>query len=297
MTRQPLSLLAALFLGLGVAAPGHATQILHWKRLPLAVPLTVGQERVVFLDRKVRVGIPTALSDRLRIQSTGGALYLRASTVLPPTRLQVQDVQTGMIILLDVAAEPATKSGQLAAEPIRIVLDAPDEDSPPAPTTPEASTAQSVPDAALAMTLTRYAAQRLYAPLRTLEPVEGIRSAAVEKELPLDSLLPGLPVRARALAAWQLQHLRVTAVRLSNQSARPIALVPEALQGDFVAATFQHPDLGPSGQATDTTVVYLVTRHQGLRGALLPRVTPFPDVAPHPPVLPALRHGNVDEDQ
>lgn len=296
MTRQPLSLLAALFLGLGVATPGQATQILHWKRLPLAVPLTVGQERVVFLDRKVRVGVPTALNDRLRIQSTGGALYLRASTVLPPTRLQVQDVQTGMIILLDVAAEPA-KSDQPAAEPIRIVLDAPGEESPPTSTTPEAGTAQSAPDAALAMTLTRYAAQRLYAPLRTLEPVDGIRSAAVEKELPLDSLLPGLPVRARALAAWQLQHLRVTAVRLSNQSARPIALLPEALQGDFVAATFQHPDLGPSGQATDTTVVYLVTRHQGLRGALLPRVTPFPDVAPRPPVLPALRHGNVDEDQ
>lgn len=296
MTRQPLSLLAALFLGLGVAAPGQATQILHWQRLPLAVPLTVGQERVVFLDRKVRVGVPTALNDRLRIQSVGGALYLRASTVLPPTRLQVQDVQTGMIILLDIAAEPA-KSGQPAAEPIRIVLDAPGEESPPASTTPEAGTAQSAPDAALAMALTRYAAQRLYAPLRTLEPVEGIRSVALEQELPLDSLLPGLPVRARALAAWQLQHLRVTAVRLSNQSARPIALVPEALQGDFVAATFQHPDLGPSGQATDTTVVYLVTRHQGLRGAVLPRVTPFPDVAPRPPVLPALRHGNVDEDQ
>ncbi|WP_426944391.1 TIGR03749 family integrating conjugative element protein [Pseudomonas oryzihabitans] len=296
MTRQPLPLLAALFLGLGVAAPGQATQILHWQRLPLAVPLTVGQERIVFLDRKVRVGVPTALNDRLRIQSTGGALYLRASTVLPPTRLQVQDVQTGMIILLDVAAEPA-KSDQPAAEPIRIVLDAPGEESSPASTTPEAGTAQSAPDAALAMTLTRYAAQRLYAPLRTLEPVEGIRSATVEKELPLDSLLPGLPVRARALAAWQLQHLRVTAVRLSNQSARPIALVPEALQGDFVAATFQHPDLGTSGQATDTTVVYLVTRHQGLRGAVLPRVTPFPDVAPRPPVLPPLRHGNVDEDQ
>lgn len=296
MTRQPLPLLAALFLGLGVAAPGQATQILHWQRLPLAVPLTVGQERIVFLDRKVRVGVPTALNDRLRIQSTGGALYLRASTVLPPTRLQVQDVQTGMIILLDIAAEPA-KSGQPPAEPIRIVLDAPGEESSPASTTPEAGTAQSAPDAALAMTLTRYAAQRLYAPLRTLEPVEGIRPAAVEKELPLDSLLPGLPVRARALAAWQLQHLRVTAVRLSNQRARPIALVPEALQGDFVAATFQHPDLGPSGQATDTTVVYLVTRHQGLRGAVLPRVTPFPDVAPRPPVLPALRHGNVDEDQ
>ncbi len=45
------------------------------------------------------------------------------------------------------------------------------------------------------------------------------------------------------------------------------------LIGDFVAATFQHPGLGPAGDATDTTVLYLVTRGRGLGDALLPRIS------------------------
>ena len=78
----------------------------------------------------------------------------------------------------------------------------------------------------------------------------------------------------RALAAWRLEDLWVTAVRLRNRSPRWIELDPRRLQGDFIAATFQHPDLGPKGEATDTTVVYLVTRGHGLAGSLLPAVSP-----------------------
>jgi hypothetical protein len=36
----------------------HAVEILRWERLPLAVPLVVGQERVVFIERNVRIGVP-----------------------------------------------------------------------------------------------------------------------------------------------------------------------------------------------------------------------------------------------
>src|SRR3546814_3072535 len=48
-------------------------------RSPLAVPLVVGQERIVFIDRNVRVGIPVSVGERLRVQSAGGAVYLRAN--------------------------------------------------------------------------------------------------------------------------------------------------------------------------------------------------------------------------
>jgi hypothetical protein len=41
------------------------------------------------------------------VQSAGGAIYLRASEPIPPTRLQLQDVESGALILLDIAAEPA----------------------------------------------------------------------------------------------------------------------------------------------------------------------------------------------
>ena len=121
--------------------------------------------------------------------------------------------------------------------------------------------------------LTRYAAQNLYAPLRTVEPVAGIGRVNLRRDLALDTLLPTLPVRAQALAAWRLEDQWVTAVRLTNTSGRWVDLDPRALQGDFVAATFQHPTLGPSGQSADTTVVYLVTRGRSLADSLLPRIS------------------------
>jgi integrating conjugative element protein (TIGR03749 family) len=104
----------------GLRACGHAVEILRWERLPLAVPLVVGQERVVFIERNVRIGVPPTVGEQLRVQSAGGAIYLRASAPIPPTRLQLQDVESGALILLDIAAEPA-KAGQPALEPVRIV--------------------------------------------------------------------------------------------------------------------------------------------------------------------------------
>ncbi|MBF3253153.1 DUF3438 family protein, partial [Pseudomonas aeruginosa] len=90
--------LALLGLLVVVAAPvAHAVEILRWERLPLAVPLRVGQERIVFIDRNVRVGVPAGVGERLRVQSAGGAVYLRASAPIEPTRLQLQDADTGAL--------------------------------------------------------------------------------------------------------------------------------------------------------------------------------------------------------
>jgi integrating conjugative element protein (TIGR03749 family) len=252
---------AVLLAALGLAPLSQAVEILRWERLPLSVPLQVGQERVVFVDRRVRVGVPAAVGERLRVQSAGGALYLRASEALGPTRLQVQDVETGELLLLDVVASEAG-AGEGPLEPLRII-------SEEAPSTGEAE--QPLPRSTpLPVVLTRYAAQMLYAPLRTVEPLPGVARVGLRRDLPLQTLLPTLPVQARALAAWRLDDHWVSAVRLSNQSTRWLELDPRALQGAFVAATFQHATLGPAGEATDTTVVYLVTRGQGLAGALLP---------------------------
>jgi integrating conjugative element protein (TIGR03749 family) len=91
--------------------------------------------------------------------------------------------------------------------------------------------------------LTRYAAQNLYAP-RTVEPVAGIGRVNLRRDLALDTLLPTLPVHARALAAWRLEDQWVTAVRSPTPPARWLDLDPRALQGDFLAATFQHPNWG-----------------------------------------------------
>lgn len=274
-------------------APAHAVEVMHWDRLPLAVPLIVGQERVVFIDRDVRVGVPAEIADHLRVQSADGAIYLRASAPIEPSRLQLQDVANGTLILLDVAARPAAPK-EVPLEPVRIVMDHMPSSKPvQTPTHDDDANDDTTkaPDTPVPVLLTRYAAQSLYAPLRTVEPVDGIAPIPVDRALPLDSLLPTLPVRASAWAAWRLDDEWVTAVRLTNTSAQHLDLDPRALQGDFVAATFQHPDLGAAGDDTDTTVVYLVTRGHGLPASLLPAISPI-DVHP---TTPSPTEGALDE--
>ncbi|MDH1209473.1 TIGR03749 family integrating conjugative element protein [Pseudomonas chengduensis] len=265
----PLALAAFALASFSAA---HATELLRWERLPLALPLVVDQERIVFVDRNVRVGVPASVVNRLRVQSAAGAIYLLANEPIEPTRLQLQDADTGTVILLDIAAEPA-QDGQLPLEPVRIIEAAPSatqidaDDGSATALPPVRATPQPV-------VLTRYAAQNLYAPLRTVEPVLGVTRATLRRDLPLDSLLPTLPVQAQALAAWRLDDLWVSAVRLRNSATHWLDLDPRALQGHFLTATFQHSTLGPNGTPDDTTVVYLVTRGHGLAQALLPTIAP-----------------------
>jgi len=257
-------------LGLLLIPAAQAVEILHWQRLPLSVPLIVGQERIVFIDKNVRVGVPASIAGRLRVQSAGGAVYLRASEPIEPTRLQLQDADTGALILLDISAR-AAKEGEPELEPVRIVEGE----------ATSGSTAQLPPrQTPIPVVLTRFAAQNLYAPLRTIEPVPGIMRVNLRRDVKLDTLLPTLPVQATALAAWRLENQWVTAVRLTNISGDEIALDPRLLQGDFLTATFQHATLGASGTPEDTTVVYLVTRDHGLAQALLPAIQRF-DPAVH----------------
>lgn len=261
----------------------NAVEIQRWERIPLALPLIVGQERIVFVDQNVRVGLPRHLVDKLRVQSTGGTLYLLAKEPIEPTRLQLQNMSTGELMLVDIIATPG-KANQPALEPMKIVVGDNSaarygQPSPKAEDTKAANpsteqnsdvTPTAPRETPLPVVMTRYAAQMLYAPLRTVEPVAGIAQVNLKRHLDLTSLLPTQPVEARALGAWRLEDLWVTAVKLRNTSGLPVALDPRELMGDFVTATFQHPYLGAKGDSSDTTTVYLVTRGHGLAESVLP---------------------------
>lgn len=265
---------------LGHCALVNAVEIMRWERIPLALPLIVGQERIIFVDQNVRVGVPRDLIDKLRVQSTGGALYLLAQEPIAPTRLQLQNMLTGEIMLADIIAT----EGQAKLEPVKIV--AGDNPAPrygqanaKASSTHSSSSKDSngnedsAPahrETPLPVVMTRYAAQMLYAPLRTVEPLEGIAQVNLKRAMNLSTLLPTLPVEAKALGAWRLDEFWVTAVKLRNTSPQHLVLDPRDLMGDFVTATFLHADLGASGDSSDTTTVYLVTRGRGLGESILP---------------------------
>ena len=247
--------LFCLTLGL-LAGVAQAVEIRHWQRLPLSVPLAVGHERVIFLDQPVRVGLPPALSGKLRVQSANGALYLLASAPFSGTRLQLQLPDSGELILLDLNAEP----GAQALEPLRIVREGQATDFESVPTAPPTP---------IPVALVRHAAQQLYAPLRTVEPLPGVQAHRPNLPAELSHLLPCDPVSVRPLAAWRLAEYTVTAVLLRNQTPEPVALDPRRLNARLYAASFQHEFLGPRGTPEDTSVAYLVTRDGGLDQALM----------------------------
>ena len=77
MKPRTLTWLAALAM---LATPiAHAVEILRWERLPLAVPLVVGQERILFVDRNIRVGVPASVDNRLRVHGLANIRVADAS--------------------------------------------------------------------------------------------------------------------------------------------------------------------------------------------------------------------------
>lgn len=278
-----------------LVVPVQAVELVKWERIPLPVALHVGQERIVFVNRNVRVGFPPELKDRLRVQSTGGAVYLQPAASFPRTRLALQDVENGELILLDISAE----EGKSTLEPVSLVYQgevssstgdsdvvAIDSKTPIAGERQSTSKVKEKKSATpLPVALTRYAAQSLYAPLRTIEPLPGVHSISLALPDTLTSLLPSESVEVKPLAAWGLQGYSVVALTLRNQRSEKVVLDPRRLQGNFYSATFQHRWLGSTGTPEDTTTVYLVTKGR-------------PDAAflPEPVTTKAKKGGKTDAD-
>lgn len=260
--RHTLLLFGALFSMSSVSTLALAETRMQWQRIPLNIDLNVNQERIIFVDRNVKVGLPLELDDnKINVQSMGGAVYLTAKQPFDTNRIQLRDVETGEIILLDLKSRESNEkldSVRVVTENLasnqpsvgQTTISDPNFQGPPQ----QAQSALPAPAA-----LTRYAAQSLYAPLRTVEPVEGIRRVANNLPKTIPNLMPNLNLIATPLESWGLDGYVVTAVRLKNQADYRVTLDPRYLQGYFYAATFQHNWLGAKGTPEDTTVVYIVT--------------------------------------
>ncbi|MDY3123832.1 MAG: TIGR03749 family integrating conjugative element protein [[Actinobacillus] rossii] len=273
MKKQVKQTLAMVLMGLiAFSTTAQAEILMQWERKPLKIDLNMKEERILFLDKNVAVGIPSNLNDKLRVQSSGGAVYLTALTPFALSRVQLRDIATGQLILLDLKGY--ARKGKL--EDIRITEKEVENNnhSIAEPLVSDDETITSKPKTSALpapAALTRYAAQSLYAPLRTVEPLEGVHRVAMKLPKSLPTLLPNLNVRATPLESWGLDGYVVTAVRIKNLSAQQVVLDPRYLQGHFYAATFQHPFIGATGNLEDTTVVYLVTEGD-INHAILPSV-------------------------
>ncbi len=243
-----LALFFTVHLMLAQAAAADADQStaqrIVWNKQPIAVQLNTGDERRIEFRAPVSVGIPAALQGPLRVQTVNGTVYLLPRRAFPKTRLLVRELDAGQTYLLDVTA--VDSNGEMPP----IVVHLPEE-NPPSPTITKASSPPGY------VSLTRFAAQQLFAPERLLTAMPGVHRVPLQPGSV--ALVPGDAVEATPLIAWRAGDLYVTAVMLRNRSSRPQVLDPRRLRGNWLSATLQHARLLPNGTDADTTAVYLVS--------------------------------------
>jgi integrating conjugative element protein (TIGR03749 family) len=232
------------------AVPSDTTERIVWTKSPIAVTLTVGEERLLHFPDSVSVGVPQALAASLRSQSINGTLYLLANAPFDATRLMVRSEHEGPLYVLDVAAQAHDPA--IPPRPaVQILVDNPVTDDTSIDTTPLSAVHWGY------VALTRYAAQQLYAPARLLDFTPGIVRVPVNQQ-PID-LVRGGHVEAVPVAAWRAGLHTVTAVKVRNTTQEPVVLDPRELRGPWLTATFQHNRLLPAGSEADATAVYLIS--------------------------------------
>lgn len=269
---------AMVALAAALAGPVGAEEMVKWdNRQPIKLTLTVGEERTVVFPDNVQVGIPPEIaSASLRTQSVGGAVYWKPSKAFPSQRVYVRLVDSGHIVLFDLAAADATPGkAAVAPEPMRVLFPEGMDLHPVKPLDPNAAASAATPAPATAaapdeeaaapvvtpVTLVRFAAQQLYAPQRLLRDLPGINRVPMRAPKIMNTLYRGDEVQGIPVASWSGGGYYVTAVKLINQTEGVVHLDPRRLRGDLLYAAFQHKSLtlGPKGTETDTTSVYLVT--------------------------------------
>jgi integrating conjugative element protein (TIGR03749 family) len=218
-----------------------------WRKTPIALELRVGTERLVQFPNAVKVGVPAPIQNALRIQSIAGTVYLLAHQPFTSTRVLVRGLDGDGVYLLDLSA----KVESAATAPVEIF-------DPDEPLEPGTDTVQPAGRRGYGyVSLTRFAAQQLYAPLRLLEDLPGVVQVPVKRD-PV-ALVRGDTIEALPLVAWRAGDLFVTAVKLTNQTDQPQILDPRTLRGAWLTATFQHNRLLGAGDEADRTVVYLIS--------------------------------------
>ena len=222
---------------------------LFWDKVPLSITLPVGKERLVTFPADVRVGMPGGISSKLRTQSNQGTVYWKASEAFDTQRIEVREIQSNRIYLIDLRASDKVSS----VTPIEVIFKEVSKDKKD-----KIASSSKLSKKPGYISLTRFAAQQLYAPARLLKASTRIHRVSVAKHTMIH-LIHGEQIEATPVASWRSGSLYVTAVELKNISDHFINLDPRYLRGEWRTATFQHIRLHPSGSESDTTAVYLIS--------------------------------------
>ena len=230
-----------------------ATELVSWDRKPIKLTLKTDVERIVYFPDNVRVGIPPHLQDKLRVMSAEGAVYLKASGDIKNERIQVQLIDSGQIVLMDVIA--SNKASKIATEDMKVSMASSGVNE-------TIGGEEPMFEPVTAVDLTRYAAKQFYAPPRLREGDDRIQRTSVAK-VNLPELMIGRShgkFYMTPIASWQAQDsLYVTAIKVSNITYKKQHFLYSDINADYTHATLQHGSVTAKGTIGDTSMLYLVT--------------------------------------
>lgn len=247
-----ISIFTVLFAFAFIPTKSFADEKVVWDKTPIKVILKPNTEKmVVFPSKSVRAKIPAAIANSLTTLSVNGVIYWEASEEFTDKRILVQDVATQKTIVIHLSSSEQ----QGTDEQVTVLF--PETQSSSAPST-GASEGRQEPTRHGYETLTRVAAQHLYAPERLIHVPEGMHRINVAQQ-PDTHLIRGHIIEMTPVISFSNAGLYITAVKLVNKQKEKVVLDPRDIRGKWLAATFQHATLGASGEITDTTAVYLIS--------------------------------------
>lgn len=236
----------AVALLLMVSLSALAEDRMIWKKVPLIVTLVPDQERIVVFPKEIeKLSVPDDLKNFVRIEVLDDRVFLLANSVFKKIRVRVY--AGGQVYLLDFIGLEAGRRD------VALIVDGPSQ-------TGYTESQKNNTTLSSEVALVRHAAQTLYSPKR-LMPTDraGIfRTSRLAQSLdfPLYRLRN---FEYRLLGEWQGSNLFVSAIRVTNRESVTRYLDPRQIRGQWRARAWQHPWIGPAGEDTDTTTLYLLS--------------------------------------
>jgi len=257
--------ISAAVVSAALAQSALATEIVHYDNKPVVIELINGEERMIQFGDHVAIGVSQQqeANQLFRTQSAQGAVHIKPNKEFDRERVQIKRMTDGRIVLLDLVSKPAGSAAE-PLEDVRVYM--PDEnvveaDTASAPTSGNAS--MMVPSEPITpITLTRYIAQKLYAPARLHKDLPQISEANLNdmagKEVRAFKGINRTRISATPVLAYRAGNQYVVGILLKNTTLDKVTLNYMDINLPFTHATYQHHSLLPNGRAGDRTMLYLV---------------------------------------
>ena len=239
-----------------------ATEIVHYDNKPIVVKLQKGSERMIQFGDHVQVGVTGRQEGEglFRVQSAQGAVHILPNKAFDRERIQIKRMNDGRVVLIDLISVDVPK-GSVPLEDMRVYLESEntvEQDVQAA----EQATVANQRERITPITLTRYAAQKLYAPARLHKVIPGISEAnlneMVNQSVRAFKGINRVRTDVKPVLAYRAGDLYVAALLIKNTTHDEVQLNYLDINLPFSHATYQHHTLTRQGTPGDRTILYLV---------------------------------------